>query len=286
MTRTRTVAALAALLLPGLTMVVLSRTAATARAEAPRCAGLRATIVGTSGADTMTGTAGRDVVVALGGADRITDLEGRDVVCGGRGADLIEITAAHARVFGGPGNDGIIARGRLLIHAGPGADRIHLTGPRPVRVYGDGGADEIQVDRPLTSTGHVYDGGAGRDSLGITLGDYGHEPVDLRTDLGTGRGSFDGVAFTIDDFQRVALHGTGTGDRWFARGTAAGERFEAGYGVATTIEARGGDDYLRSNNGDDRLDGGAGYDTAYAGHGQDTCISAERTRACESIVPG
>lgn len=281
-----TTSALAALLIPGLTSVVLAGTAAPAHADAPRCGGLRATIVGTAGVDAINGTAARDVIVARGGDDRIRGLEGNDVVCGGRGGDLIEVAGAHARVFGGPGNDAIVARGRLRIHGGPGADKILLTGPRPVRVYGDGGADEISLDRPVTSPKHIYDGGPGRDGLSLVLGDYGHAPVHLRTYLGTGRGVFNGVEFSMVSFRKVVLHQTAPGDTWFARGSAADERFESGYGVTTTIEARGGDDYLRSDNGDDWLDGGIGYDTAYAGHGQDTCVAAERTRACENVVPG
>ena len=72
----------------------------------PRCAGRRATIVGTPGRDRLRGTQRADVIVALGGNDRVRAGAGRDIVCGGAGDD---------RLFGGPGRD------RLL--GGPGLDR-------------------------------------------------------------------------------------------------------------------------------------------------------------------
>jgi Tol biopolymer transport system component len=86
-------------------------TAAGANRTAPRkirrrCAGRRATIVGTRGRDRLRGTRRADVIVALGGHDRVRAGRGRDLVCGGRGND---------RLFGGPGRDRLIG--------GPGRDR-------------------------------------------------------------------------------------------------------------------------------------------------------------------
>src|SRR6266545_4307847 len=51
------------------------------------CAGLNATITGTSGDDVIVGTAGDDVIVGLGGNDFIDGGDGNDVICAGGGAD-------------------------------------------------------------------------------------------------------------------------------------------------------------------------------------------------------
>jgi RTX calcium-binding nonapeptide repeat (4 copies) len=61
-----------------------------------RCAGRRATIVGTQGADRLRGTRRADVIAGLAGDDVIRGLGGRDLICGGPSRD---------RLLGGPGRD-------------------------------------------------------------------------------------------------------------------------------------------------------------------------------------
>ncbi len=63
---------------------------------ASRCAGRRATIVGTRENDVLVGTRRTDVIVALAGDDSVRGRGGDDVICGGRGDD---------RLVGGPGRD-------------------------------------------------------------------------------------------------------------------------------------------------------------------------------------
>lgn len=87
-------------------VVVLLMSPSALAADAPRCDGVRAMIVGTPGNDEIRGTPGRDVVLALGGDDRVWGLGGDDLLCGGRGGD---------RLYGGPDDDKVIA--------GLGADR-------------------------------------------------------------------------------------------------------------------------------------------------------------------
>jgi RTX calcium-binding nonapeptide repeat (4 copies) len=70
-----------------------------------RCAGRRATIVGTARGELIRGTAGRDVIAGLGGSDELRGLAGNDLLCGGRGDD---------RLIGG--------RGRDVLRGGPGDD--------------------------------------------------------------------------------------------------------------------------------------------------------------------
>ncbi len=72
-----------------------------------RCAGRRATKVGTTGRNRLRGTPHRDVIAGLGGNDVIRGLAGNDLLCGGKGRD---------RLFGGGGRD--------TLRGGPGHDRL------------------------------------------------------------------------------------------------------------------------------------------------------------------
>ena len=116
------------------------------------CAGVTATIIGTSGIDQLEGTAGRDVVAAFGGADQISTLSGRDLVCAGRGNDFVLAGADNDRVLGGPGSDRVVGRGGSdLLKGNTGNDT--LKGSRGNdRLFGGFGSDLCR-------------GGAGADLL-------------------------------------------------------------------------------------------------------------------------
>ena len=97
-----------------------------------RCAGQAVTILGTRGADTLIGTAERDVIKARGGNDSIRGLRGKDIVCAGGGND---------RLRGGSGNDRLKGgRGRDLLKGGGGNDAL-LGGPGRDRCRGGSGQD-------------------------------------------------------------------------------------------------------------------------------------------------
>ena len=77
-----------------------------------KCAGKKATIIGTNAKDKLKGTRKRDVIVGLGGKDTIKGLKGNDLICGGKGKD---------RIFGGPGNDTLLGQqGNDFLKGGPG----------------------------------------------------------------------------------------------------------------------------------------------------------------------
>ena len=98
----------------------------------PRCAGHRATIVGTAKADVLRGTPRADVIVALGGNDRVTALGGRDIVCGGKGND---------RLLGGSGTDRLDGeQGNDTLSGGQGRDRL-TGGPQRDSCVGGAGRD-------------------------------------------------------------------------------------------------------------------------------------------------
>jgi Ca2+-binding RTX toxin-like protein len=88
-----------------------------------KCKGKAATLIGTSGKDTIKGTAKRDVIVAFGGNDTVKGLGGNDVLCGNGGKD---------RLSGGKGKD--------LLVGGPKADRL-IGGPGKDTLSGQGGKD-------------------------------------------------------------------------------------------------------------------------------------------------
>lgn len=73
--------------------------------QAPMCRGQIATIVGTSGANEIHGTAHRDVILGRGGNDDIEARGGNDLVCGGRGNDEMEGNRGNDRLIGGRGFD-------------------------------------------------------------------------------------------------------------------------------------------------------------------------------------
>ncbi|MGH8615477.1 MAG: calcium-binding protein, partial [Gammaproteobacteria bacterium] len=91
------------------------------------CNGIRATIVGTPGDDTFSGTWLPDIIDGGGGNDTIISYSGNDVICGGPGNDTISSGVEFRKnltkvgvdddvVSGGPGND--------KITSGDGDDKI------------------------------------------------------------------------------------------------------------------------------------------------------------------
>jgi Ca2+-binding RTX toxin-like protein len=93
-------------------------------------------IGGTSGNDTLNGTARADSIAGRGGDDRINGLAGDDAITGDAGDDTIS---------GGPGED--------IIYAGAGRDTVSGNGGDD-HLFGGGGAD-------------VISGGAGNDSISV-----------------------------------------------------------------------------------------------------------------------
>ena len=90
----------------------------------PRCAGRRATIVGSARGETLRGTPRADVIVARGGNNRVRAGGGRDVVCGGAGRDALFGGAGRDVLAGGAGRDRLVGGERRdSCSGGPGHDR-------------------------------------------------------------------------------------------------------------------------------------------------------------------
>jgi len=108
-----------------------------------RCAGKRATVRGTSGADRLKGTAKRDVIAGLGGRDTIRGLGGNDLICGGGGPDRMLGGRGKDRLLGGNGPDRLLGGpGRDRLAGGPGRDRL-IGGPGSDRLAGGPGRDRV-----------------------------------------------------------------------------------------------------------------------------------------------
>jgi len=108
-----------------------------------KCAGVKATLVGSKGNDKLIGTNRRDVIVGLGGKDKIKGRGGNDIICAKGGDD---------RVAGGKGQDTLGGGGgRDRVSGGNGMDKLK-GGARSDRLYGGGGNDRLI-------------GGGGRDRL-------------------------------------------------------------------------------------------------------------------------
>jgi Ca2+-binding RTX toxin-like protein len=74
-----------------------------------------ATIVGTSGNDTLSGTPADDVIASRGGNDKVSGLGGNDLICGGPGNDTLKGGGGKDTLLGQHGND--------TLRGGGGKDR-------------------------------------------------------------------------------------------------------------------------------------------------------------------
>jgi Ca2+-binding RTX toxin-like protein len=231
-------------------LLTLSVPAAASATSTPTCFGKAATIVGTTGDDSLTGTTGPDVIVGLSGNDSISGLEGDDRLCGGKGADTL---------VGGDGDD-------------------HLSGGRDL-------VEDVTDDGDLISFGDDLDGGPGNDELdpgwqnGLHefdgwVGDVIRFPgatSGLHVDLeaGTAVGEGEDVLDLADVDSSLELLGSPQSD--VIRGTALDDWIDPGGGDDTVLLG-GGDDFVNSDgsdSGDDTYRGGRGSDVLSSGGGQD-----------------
>ena len=168
-----------------------------------------------------------------------------------------------------------------------------------------GGDDEVvletdRVHRRVTT----FDGGSGRDLLGIVMPTKGDVRLDLRRGrllAGKARNAVPARAVGFEDAavagKRVEIVGTAGDNDLRANACRATVRALGGADTVSPIsllldgtiscgterarfEGGSGADTLRGTRGADLLVGGPGRDLAIGGSGRDTC-RAERTRTCE-----
>jgi Ca2+-binding RTX toxin-like protein len=88
-----------------------------------RCAGKKATVVGTVKRDKLIGTKKRDVIAALGARDTVKSGKGDDIVCAGPGKDKVVGAPARTSCWARRGKDKLVGgRGKDRLIGGPGKD--------------------------------------------------------------------------------------------------------------------------------------------------------------------
>jgi len=167
------------------------------------CDGRRATIVGTSGADTINATSGNDVIAGLDGNDTIDGMGGNDLICGGDGDDRFVQGAAPDGadvLIGGSGIDTADYSSRI--------DGVTVTLDGKAKDGGKKEGDLVQAENVVGGSGNdkltgdgaanVLTGGAGKDKLS---GLGGADTLDSADGVGKNDsvdcGKNDGVADTF-----------------------------------------------------------------------------------------
>jgi Ca2+-binding RTX toxin-like protein len=108
-------------------------------------------IVGTAGADDLTGTAADDVIFGLAGNDRLQGLDGNDILCGGDDVDYLIGGDGNDSMVGGPGVDRLDGgAGNDTLLGGPGTDRLD---GGPGTNSNDGGTEVDQCFNPSSGSG-------------------------------------------------------------------------------------------------------------------------------------
>jgi uncharacterized delta-60 repeat protein len=106
-----------------------------------KCAGKKATIIGTNGKDTLKGTKKRDVISAGKGKDKVKGLKGNDLICGGKGKDKLFGGPGKDKLFGQQGNDKLFGGpGKDILKGGPAKDLL-VGGPAKDKLIGGPGKD-------------------------------------------------------------------------------------------------------------------------------------------------
>lgn len=285
-----------------LALVLVGQTVASATEQraTPKCNGLTATIVGTSGDDFLAGTSGDDVIVGLDGDDTLIGAGGDDTICGGAGNDIIAegpgddfihgnsgfdlleyatwtspITAnfGSKRVLGGPSStdqfqsierlEGTGLDDVLIGNAGPNE---LLGGPGNDVINGKGG-DDLLLGGPGDdvirgrSGDDVMNGGSGRDRVG-----FDQAPGDMVIRLDEQAAEGEGVDAVIG-FEDVL-------------GSRHADIILGDNGPNELLGGKG-DDVLLGGAGNDVLKGNKGVDFAWGMAGSDVCKS-EQKLDCEA----
>ncbi len=205
------------------------------------------TMTGDGGADSLGGTAGRDVMCGLGGRDRLRGNGGHDVVLGGGGSDLLQGKGGSDRLDGGPGND---------------------------RAFGGAGADDMRG----SSGNDILGGGLGPDGLsggsGRDIVVYGQRGAPVIVTIGAGAN--DGVAGERDNVKA---------DVESVQGGRSNDAL-TGNGRSNRLFGGGGKDRLRGKGGRDVLIAGDGDDSIDAREGATATGRAAQTGAVDRVVCG
>ncbi len=197
------------------------------------------TVLGTSGADSLTGSMEDEFFDGGDGADTLIGGSGDDLFYGGKGSDI---------VFGGGGTD--------VIYGDDGDDQL-FGGLAPDADYISGGVGNDQIY--ANDGADTLDGDGGNDTIGTGFG----------SDRANG-GTDDDMLFGGGDAGNDTLTGGAGNDIGF--GGAGADSIKGGVGN-DEMGGGAGDDYVDGDGGADTVYGGGGSDIVVGGDGADTVFS-------------
>ncbi|MDB5471991.1 MAG: alkaline metalloproteinase [Caulobacter sp.] len=223
------------------------------------------TLVGTIGANTLTGDARNELIQGLDGNDTLNGLAGADRLEGGAGAD---------RLSGGDGDDVLVGgAGQDTLTGGAGADVFVLgagDGANTIADFQDG-IDHIDIGGygAYTAISQLTSGAK------ITFGDGGYVILSGVQASSLSAADFVGAASPppppsggglTPPAGYVAVTGASTNDT-----KVGGTGSDAVQGLAgnDTLYGRDGDDWVSGGTGADKLFGEGGADVLYGGSGAD-----------------
>ncbi len=223
---------------------------------------------GTSAANTLLASAGKDYVLGLGGNDILTGAAGNDIVDGGAGNDTLKATVndGNDTYIGGLGTDS------YDLSATAAGATVNLT--TGVASSAETGSDTLAtIENVLGGSGNdVITDAVGANTLSGNNGDDTFVMLgDNVKDAITGGNGADTVDYSsaTADLSVVAMNGVVTGTGTTADTLSTVENFISGSGndtiggssVANVIDGGAGNDSLTGGGGKDTLTGGLGTDT-------------------------
>ncbi|MBB3938329.1 beta strand repeat-containing protein [Aureimonas phyllosphaerae] len=239
------------------------------------------------GADSVTGTAARDILNGGAGHDTLLGGMGDDALTGGAGNDRLDGGAGNDTLYdaggdgvnsayGGQGNDRIElvnATAGGVVDGGDDNDTIIVNGGAAMSIAGGSGNDTISLSNSTTGTErHRVDAGDGDDVVTLNgtsamdlQGGAGHDTLVLKAaTLDQLDAAMGFETLKIDSYGGSSLHGTSAANT-IDMGSFA--LTADSYGVNIKLDA--GDDQMVATSLTDRLYGEAGNDTLEGGGGDD-----------------
>jgi Ca2+-binding RTX toxin-like protein len=230
--------------------------------SAPGFAGVLGTINGTSGDDTLTGTAEQDIINGLEGNDRIDGGTNHDSLYGGAGNDTLDGGFGNDNLYGGTGNDSLRDdQGSNYLDGGDGSDSLFtqsLTGEHTL--VGGSGADTLNA----TGKKVALSGGSEDDNLYANGSIYNNGPTSYVQQGQATLSGGDGTDNLNASYQSSALLQGDEGDDNLYVSSTKNATLEGGTGNDNLVTYF--DNYSLTQIGekygiDHRLDGGSGNDT-------------------------